>query len=123
VVAGYIAVRKSLHTAISNPPSHFPVHDVDAVTAGQVAAVADAAAAWPDDEDDPELPDDAEVVSMVLLAVHPASATAITIKNTAIMPYDEIFMVLLSIPEKFFVGDIQGRHKFRYFLVWIKPIY
>ena len=33
--------------------SQVPVHDVAAVTTGQVAAVAEADAAWPDDDDDP----------------------------------------------------------------------
>jgi hypothetical protein len=76
--------------------SQVPVHDVAAVTAGQVAAVAEAEDAWPDDDDDPVVPDEVVVVPMVLLKVHPASATAITMIKTAIMPYDEIFTVILS---------------------------
>jgi hypothetical protein len=63
---------------------------------GQVAAAAEADDAWPDDDDDPELPDEVVVVPMVLLKVQPASATAITTIKTAIMPYDEIFTVILS---------------------------
>ena len=61
--------------------------------------MADADAAWPDEDADHELPDEVvvvpndDVVPKVLLKVHPASATAITTKKTAIMPYDEIFTV------------------------------
>jgi hypothetical protein len=64
--------------------------------------VAEADDAWPDDDSDPEFPVDVgfvpndDVAETVLLTVHPASATAITTKQTAIMPYDEIFTVLHS---------------------------
>jgi hypothetical protein len=40
---------------------------------------------------------------------------AITTSRIAIMPYYEIFTVLLFTPEKFPVGDLQNRHRFRYF--------
>ena len=63
---------------------------------GQVAAAAEAEDACPDDDDDPVVPDEVVVVPMVLLKVQPASATAITTIKTAIMPYDEIFTVILS---------------------------
>ena len=54
--------------------------------------MAEADELWPDDDDDPELPDevvgvpDDDVVPKVLLTVQPAIATAITTRKTAIMP-------------------------------------
>jgi hypothetical protein len=77
---------------------------------GQVAAVAEAEDAWPDDEDDPVVPDEVVVVPMVLLKVQPASATAITTIKTAIMPYDEIFTVILSTLEKTLLTMPKERH-------------
>jgi hypothetical protein len=70
--------------------------------------VAEADELWPDDDDDPELPDEVVVVPMVLLKVHPASATAIITRQTAIMPYDEILMVFLSIFKNPF-GNAEGK--------------
>jgi hypothetical protein len=73
-------------------PDHFPSHAPFPFTVGQVAAVAEAEDAWPDDDDDPVVPvDDGfvpndDVAETVLLTVHPASATAITTKQTAMMP-------------------------------------
>ena len=94
-----------IFTRVFQLPSHRPL---PVLWVGQVAAVV-AAAVGADDAGVEDV-GEADPVPIVFEAVQPASATAVTTNRIAIMPYDEIFTILLSTPEKFPAGDLQSRH-------------